>query len=55
MPPSKRVEVEVEGRTLSLSNLDKVFYPETGFAKGQVIEYYTRYRRSCCRTCAAAT
>ena len=42
MPPSKRVEVEVEGRTLSLSNLDKVFYPETGFAKGQVIEYYTR-------------
>ena len=36
------MEVEVEGRTLSLSNLDKVFYPETGFTKGQVIEYYTR-------------
>ena len=32
----------MEGRTLSLSNLDKVFYPETGFTKGQVIEYYTR-------------
>jgi len=32
----------VEGRTLSLSNLDKLFYPETGFTKGQVIEYYTR-------------
>jgi bifunctional non-homologous end joining protein LigD len=42
VPPSKRLEVEVEGRTLSLSNLDKVFYPETGFTKGQVIEYYTR-------------
>jgi bifunctional non-homologous end joining protein LigD len=36
------VEVEVEGRTLSLSNLDKVFYPETGFTKGEVIDYYTR-------------
>jgi bifunctional non-homologous end joining protein LigD len=38
----RRLEVEVEGRTLSLSNLDKVFYPETGYTKGQVIEYYTR-------------
>jgi bifunctional non-homologous end joining protein LigD len=37
-----RVEVEVEGRTLSLSNLDKVMYPIAGFTKGQVIEYYTR-------------
>ena len=42
VPPSKRLEVEVDGRTLSLSNLDKVFYPEAGFTKGQVIEYYTR-------------
>jgi bifunctional non-homologous end joining protein LigD len=39
---STRVEVEVEGRRLSLSNLDKVMYPQTGFAKGQVIDYYTR-------------
>jgi bifunctional non-homologous end joining protein LigD len=37
-----RVEVEVEGRRLSLSNLDKVLYPAVGFTKGQVIEYYTR-------------
>jgi bifunctional non-homologous end joining protein LigD len=37
-----RVEVEVEGRTLSLSNLDKVMYPAVGFTKGQVIDYYTR-------------
>jgi bifunctional non-homologous end joining protein LigD len=36
------VEVEVEGRRLSLSNLDKVMYPSTGFTKGQVIDYYTR-------------
>jgi bifunctional non-homologous end joining protein LigD len=39
---SSRVEVEVEGRRLSLSNLDKVMYPATGFTKGQVIDYYTR-------------
>ena len=31
----KRVEVEIEGRVLSLSNLDKVLYPRAGFAKGQ--------------------
>jgi bifunctional non-homologous end joining protein LigD len=37
-----RVEVSVEGRTLSLSNLDKIMYPAVGFTKGQVIDYYTR-------------
>jgi len=36
------VQVEVEGRRLNLTNLDKVLYPETGFTKGQVIDYYTR-------------
>ena len=35
-------QVEIEGRTLSLSNLDKVLYPETGFTKGEVIDYYAR-------------
>ena len=39
---AKRLEVDIDGRRLSLSNLDKVFYPETGFTKGQVIDYYTR-------------
>jgi bifunctional non-homologous end joining protein LigD len=37
-----RVEVEVEGRRLSLSNLDKMMYPQVGFTKGQLIDYYTR-------------
>jgi bifunctional non-homologous end joining protein LigD len=32
--------VAVEGRELTLSNLDKVLYPEVGFTKGQVIAYY---------------
>jgi bifunctional non-homologous end joining protein LigD len=35
-------QVEIEGKRLKLSNLDKVFYPKTGFTKGQVIDYYTR-------------
>jgi bifunctional non-homologous end joining protein LigD len=38
----KRQEVEIAGRTLSLSNLDKVLYPAAGFTKGHVIDYYTR-------------
>jgi bifunctional non-homologous end joining protein LigD len=39
---AKRLEVEIDGRRLSLSNLDKVLYPEAGFTKGHVIDYYTR-------------
>ncbi|MEU2395160.1 non-homologous end-joining DNA ligase [Streptomyces sp. NPDC007369] len=30
----------VEGRRISLSNLDKVLYAETGFTKGEVLHYY---------------
>jgi bifunctional non-homologous end joining protein LigD len=37
-----RQAVEVEGRRLELSNLDKVLYPAVGFTKAQVIDYYTR-------------
>ena len=39
---SSPVPVTVEGRRLRLSNLDKVLYPEVGFTKGEVIDYYTR-------------
>ena len=34
--------VDVEGRKLSLTNLEKVLYPATGFTKGQVVDYYAR-------------
>src|SRR5260370_29405237 len=34
--------VEVQGRKLKLTNLDKVLYPATGFTKGQVADYYVR-------------
>jgi bifunctional non-homologous end joining protein LigD len=37
-----KVETEIDGRRLTLSNLDKVLYPESGFTKGQVIDYYAR-------------
>jgi bifunctional non-homologous end joining protein LigD len=34
--------VDIQGRHLKLSNLDKVLYPAVGFTKGQVIDYYAR-------------
>ena len=36
------VRVEVDGRTLGLSNLDKVLYPATGTTKGEVLHYYAQ-------------
>ena len=34
--------VDVGGRRLKLTNLEKVLYPKAGFTKGQVIDYYAR-------------
>ncbi len=34
--------IDIEGKTLKLTNLEKVLYPVTGFTKGQVIDYYAR-------------
>lgn len=42
MSGPERVPVTVDGRRLSVSNLDKVLYPLTGFTKAQVIDYYVR-------------
>ena len=36
------VVAEVDGRQVKLSNLDKVLYPEVGFTKRDVIDYYAR-------------
>jgi bifunctional non-homologous end joining protein LigD len=41
--PSPDQIVEVGGRRLKLTNLEKVLYPATGFTKGQVIDYYARF------------
>jgi bifunctional non-homologous end joining protein LigD len=34
--------IEVEGKRLKLTNLEKILYPAAGFTKGQVIDYYAR-------------
>jgi bifunctional non-homologous end joining protein LigD len=35
-------QVEVDGRELKLTNLDKVLYPKGGFTKGEVVDYYAK-------------
>jgi bifunctional non-homologous end joining protein LigD len=39
---SNRQKIEVDGRELTVSNLDKVLYPATGFRKSEIIDYYRR-------------
>lgn len=39
---AKDTVVDIEGRHLKLSNLDKVLYPAVGFTKGHVIDYFVR-------------
>jgi bifunctional non-homologous end joining protein LigD len=41
-PPSEKTETTIDGRRLVLSNLSKVLYPEAGFTKAEVIDYYVR-------------
>ncbi len=38
----RATEIEVEGRTLKLTNRAKVMYPRTGFTKGELIDYYAQ-------------
>jgi len=40
--PDAVAHVEIEGRRLRVTNLDKVLYPANGFTKGQVVDYYAR-------------
>jgi len=37
-----KATLDIEGTKVDVSNLDKVFYPKTGFTKGEVIDYYVR-------------
>jgi len=34
--------IEIQGRQLKLSNLEKILYPDAGFSKQQIIDYYVR-------------
>jgi bifunctional non-homologous end joining protein LigD len=40
--PEEKVAVTVDGRTLTLTNLAKVLYPDDGFTKAEVLDYYQR-------------
>lgn len=42
MPERQEIQVEVDGRVLTLVNLDKVMYPRTGTTKAEVLNYYAR-------------
>ena len=35
-------QVEVDGKELRLTNLDKLLYPEAGFTKGEMVDYYAK-------------
>ncbi|MDQ3199826.1 MAG: non-homologous end-joining DNA ligase [Verrucomicrobiota bacterium] len=37
---SRKSQLVVEGRSLAVSNLDKVLWPKAGFTKGEMIHYY---------------
>lgn len=39
---SRKSQIEIEGHSLEVSNLDKVLYPKAGFTKGDMIDYYVR-------------
>ncbi|WP_243056835.1 non-homologous end-joining DNA ligase [Nocardioides sp. SR21] len=38
----EEIRVDVDGRTLKISNLAKVLYPRTGTTKGEVLNYYAQ-------------
>lgn len=39
---SNKATLEIHGRQVDVTNLDKIFYPRTGFTKGNIIDYYVR-------------
>lgn len=41
-PERDATMVDVGGRTLTVTRLDKVLFPDDGFTKGQMIDYYVR-------------
>ena len=41
-PGRTSTRTTIDGRELTVSNLEKVLFPRTGFTKGQLIDYYLR-------------
>jgi len=42
MSPASQTVTEVEGRRMTLTNLDKILYPDAKFTKADVISYYVQ-------------
>jgi bifunctional non-homologous end joining protein LigD len=40
-----KTSVDVEGQLLTLTNLDKIYWPESGYTKGDLINYYASVAR----------
>ena len=40
MPSSKTLAIEVAGHRVDVTNPDKVFFPQIGFTKGDLVDYY---------------
>ena len=45
---------EIDGRELRLSNLMKVFWPDEGYTKGDLLAYYSNVASSSCPTSPSA-
>ncbi len=48
---TSRVDVDVAGRRVSVSNLDKMLWPRLGLTKGWMIDYYTSVAADSSPTC----
>jgi bifunctional non-homologous end joining protein LigD len=39
---AKKTALEIEGKSVAVSNLEKIYYPKAGFTKGEVLNYYIK-------------
>src|SRR5471030_2608007 len=39
---AKSATLNVEGKDVPVSNLDKIYFPKTGFTKGEMLAYYIK-------------
>ena len=42
MATAERKTLTIAGKPVSVSNLEKIYYPKTGFTKGEMIAYYIK-------------
>jgi bifunctional non-homologous end joining protein LigD len=39
---AKKTALDIEGKSVAVSNLEKIYYPKAGFTKGEVLNYYIK-------------